>query len=564
MKNNNRRGSRGDLSITAAARPRWALALAFAAALPGCQSLTAIPPTPLAVVAPVGSETTSLEAAHRDAGSAEPLVLSVNRGPGLALDGLQTYAPDPPGGQDLIGRIRAGLRVAGTQDPAVDAQFAWFLNHPDYLERVLSRAESYLYHIVESLERRGMPTDLALLPVVESAFDPFAYSHGRAAGLWQIIPGTGRRLGLKQNWWYDARRDVLESTRAALDYLQYLNDLFDGDWLLAVAGYNSGEGNVARAMRRAQAAGEPTDFWHIRRFLPAETRTYVPRLLALQRLVNTPDEYGVSLPIIPDVPYFEVVETEGQIDMALTAELAGLSTDQLYRLNPGVNRWATDPDGPHRILVPVDQAAGFAAALADLGAGERVRWSRHRVRPGETLGQLAFAYQTTPAVLMEVNGLRGDMIRIGQNLMVPHAVKNLGDYTQSLDARTARTQSQPREGQRQSHVVRSGDSLWSISRQYRVAVNELARWNAMAPGDLLNVGRELVVWTRSAESTPAQNDRIRRLSYTVRKGDSLSRISTRFRVTVPDLLEWNSLSSDRYLQPGQRLVMYVDVTEQTT
>ena len=563
MKNNNRRGSRGDLSTRAVGRLGRAWTLAFAAALPGCQSLPSVAPPPVAAIS-ADRETAPVEASPLDVALAEPLVLEVIRGPGLELPGLQTGPPDAPTDRDVVERIRSGLRLPRTQDPSVDTQLNWFVAHPGYLERVLSRSESYLYHIVETLERRGMPLDLALLPVVESAFDPFAYSHGRAAGLWQIIPGTGRRLGLKQNWWYDGRRDVLESTRAALDYLQFLNDLFDGDWLLAVAGYNSGEGNVTRAIRRAEAAGEPTDFWHIKRYLPRETRTYVPRLLALQRLVAAPHDYDMSLPVIPDEPFFEVVNTEQQIDMALAAELAGISTDQLYRLNPGVNRWATDPDGPHRILVPVEPAVDFAAAMANLGARERVRWSRHRVRAGETLGQLAFAYQTTPAVLKEVNGLRNDMIRIGQNLMVPHSVKDLGAYTQTLDARTARTQNQPRDGKRQSHIVRSGDSLWSISRRYEVAVRELAGWNAMAPGDLLSVGRELVVWTNAAAFTPAENQRIRRLTYTVRKGDSLSRISTRFRVTVPELREWNELSPDKYLQPGQRLVMYVDVTEQTT
>ena len=556
MQNNNRRDSRGDLSSRAAGWPCWVWTLAFAVTLSACQTL------PPVTTAPGGADSTAIAGSPPDVAPAETPTRGEMRGPGPELRRLAV--PRRQADTDLVGRIRGGLRLPPAQDPAVAAELDWFVARPDYLQRILARSGRYLHHIVESLERRDMPTDLALLPVVESAFDPFAYSHGRAAGLWQIIPETGRRLGLKQNRWTDERRDVLESTRAALDYLQYLNELFAGDWLLAVAGYNAGEGQVTRAIRRAEAAGQPTDFWHVRRHLPAETRTYVPRLLALQQLLASPHEYGVVLPAIPDAPYFEVVATGGPLDMALAAELAGLSTDELYRLNPGVNRWATDPDGPHRLLLPVSRAEAFAAALGRLESADRVRWSRHRVSAGDTLGELARAHQTTPGVLMEVNGLRSDMIRVGQDLLIPRAVRDLGEYTQMRDARVARVRNQPRDGERRAYVVRAGDTLWNISRRYDVTVGTLARWNAMAPGDVLPVGRELVFWTDTATLPPAQPERIRRLTYTVREGDSLYRISTRFRVSVAQLLEWNDLALERYLQPGQRLVMYVDVTKQTT
>jgi membrane-bound lytic murein transglycosylase D len=439
--------------------------------------------------------------------------------------------------------------------------------------RVLERGARYLHYIAGELERRGMPLDLALLPVVESAFDPFAYSHGRASGLWQIIPGTGRRLGIKQNWWFDGRRDVIESTRAALDYLEMLHARFDGDWLLAVAGYNSGEGNVARALRRAAAAGAPGDFWGIRRYLPAETRKYVPRLIAIRELVASPETHSMWLPELPNTPFFAVVETGGQIDMALAAELSTVELDRLYELNPGVNRWATDPDGPHRLLVPVAHAETLTAALAGLGERERMRWTRHEIRQGETLSQLAEQYHTTEAVLREVNDLRGNLIRAGRYLMVPHAAATLDTYRQSVGARAERQVSRERGGERRVHVVRSGESLWTISRNHNVNVRELASWNAMAPGDVLNVGRELVVWGNGSAnaSVPARaasgsmQAQIRRVDYVVRRGDSLSAIAGRFRVTVTKLLEWNgNVSTQKYLQPGQRLVMYVDVTEQST
>ena len=468
----------------------WLLAIVAAAGLAGCQMYVTTVPDPDPVV---------------ESPQIEPAAIVKTKAPdqrgGLSLqrEAKRTGKPanDPPR-DDLMVRLRAALSFPAVEDPAVQLELTWYRTHPDYLDRVFGRAGSYLYYIVEELERREMPADLALLPVVESAFDPFAYSHGRAAGLWQIIPGTGARLGLKQDWWYDGRRDVIDSTRAALDYLEFLQEMFDGDWLLAVAGYNSGEGNVTRAIARAQAIGDPTDFWHIRPYLPVETRTYVPRLLAIRALAADPTAYGVTLPQLPNSPHFDVVPTGGQIDMALAAELTGISTDELYALNPGVNRWATDPDGPHRLLVPIDRGSRLAKALAELGERDRVEWSRHEVRGGQTLGQLAERYRTTAAVLREVNGLTGNLIRIGQKLMIPHAVSSLSAYTQSVEARLERRQNQVRAGQRQTHVVRRGESLWSISQAFGVGVRELAVWNAMAPGDVLSVGRQLVIWSDRA------------------------------------------------------------------
>jgi membrane-bound lytic murein transglycosylase D len=480
---------------------------------------------------------------------------------------------------DLLARLRTHFSLPATSDASVDRETAWYARNQAYLERVFGRAEPYLYHIVAELERRGMPAELALLPVVESAFDPFAYSHGRAAGLWQIIPGTGRRLGLEQNWWFDGRRDVLESTRAALDYLDELHTQF-GDWLLAIAGYNSGEGNVERALKSAAAAGKPADFWGAQKYLPPETRTYVPRLLAIASIVAQPESYGLSLPAIPNEPQLSVVDTGSQIDMTLAAELAGIDTDQLYSLNAGVNRWATDPDGPHRLLLPKDQAAQFTTALAELGERERVEWTRHKIGKGETIGGIADHYATTVDVIRQVNGLKSNTLRAGDYLMIPHAMKSLASYTQSADLRAARQQNATRSGVRREHVVANGESLWSIARAYGVDVRALASWNAMAPRDTLSVGRTLVVWTdapasggkNTAQARVARtdtvagfalNERVRQVTYLVRRGDSLSSIARRFHVTVPKLVEWNAGAADKYLQPGQRLVLFVDVTEQS-
>ena len=474
----------------------------------------------------------------------------------------ENAAEDAPIQSDVIDRIRDGFAMPQMERREIETQRNWYARHPDYMERVLLRSQRYLFWIVEEVERRGMPTELALLPIVESAFDPFAYSHGRAAGLWQIIPGTGKRFGLKQNWWYDGRRDPVASTRAALDYLEKLHADFDGDWLLAVAAYNSGEGNVMRAQRRNRKAGKPTDFWNLK--LPVETEAYVPKLLALQQLIGDPQRFGLELPSVANQPYFAVVELSAQIDLALAAELAGVEMDELYALNAGFNRWATDPDGPMRIQVPVAASERFRRELAALPEGQQVRWVRYKIRSGDALSLIAKRHDTTAEVLRQINDIRGNNIRAGDYLMIPTATRSLDNYSQSAAERLARLQNRPRGATKSVHVVRTGESLWTISQRYGVGTRSLAKWNGMAPGDTLSVGRELVVWSGKTASGNGNSAKVRKVHYTVRKGDSLARIAGKFRVTIGDLKNWNqSLAGKKYLQPGQRIVMYVDVTRQS-
>ncbi|HEX7061347.1 MAG TPA: LysM peptidoglycan-binding domain-containing protein [Woeseiaceae bacterium] len=482
----------------------------------------------------------------------------------LELDGFQPPPPEVLAPVGLLERLPRGFALEPVMNGEVKAQLDWYARHPEYIARVLTRAQRYMPYIVSELERRGMPLELALLPIVESAYDPFAYSHGRAAGLWQFIPGTAKRFGIRQNWWYDGRRDVVDSTRAALDYLQYLHDLLDGDWLLAIAGYNAGGGTVTRAVKRNLARSKPTDFWHLS--LPRETSGYVPRLLALAELVRNPAAYDLTLPQLVDAPQFATVDVGGQLDLALAAELAGLDLDTLYAFNSGFNRWATDPDGPHRLVLPIDVVDAFADALAAVPDGERVRWQRHRVKPGEAISQIADRYHTTVTAIREANGLSGNLIRAGSWLTIPVATRPLNAYSKSADARLAATQNRERDGQRIEHVVRAGESFWSISRRFGVGVRELAAWNGVAPGDTLSVGQKLVVWARqdAPGAGPASRDLTRKLNYTVRSGDSLYEIARRFRVTITDLVRWNDIERDHILRPGQRLTMYVDVMQQSS
>ena len=467
---------------------------------------------------------------------------------------------------DLLTRLSQSLVLSDSKHRQVDVQLKWFADHPDYMDRVFTRSSRYIWFIMDEINKRGMPPDIALLPIVESAYDPFAYSHGRAAGLWQFIPGTARRFGVRQNWWYDGRRDVVDSTRAALDYLQFLHKEFDGDWELAIAGYNSGEGNVRRAIRRNKSAGKPTDFWHLK--LPRETRAYVPKLLALSKLIADPQAYGLQLPELEDQPYFTTVAIGGQIDLAMLAELADEGIDEIYALNPGFNRWATDPDGPHRAVVPVAQGPVLERNLEETPSSARVKWVRRKIRPGDSLITIARQHDTTPAVLQKVNGIRGNLIRAGDFMMIPTATRDLSAYSHSAELRLARTQDKPRAGKQVTHIVKPGDSLWEIASRYGVSTRSLAKWNGMAPRDTLSVGRKLVVWTgQTAVATPtptiASSERVRKIRYTVRNGDSLYKISSRFKVSMGELKNWNDLEGKKYLQPGQKLVMFVDVNRQS-
>jgi len=460
-------------------------------------------------------------------------------------------------------QIREGFALdADLQQKRLQTELDWYSRHPAYMDRVMQRAEPFLHFILQETRKRNMPTEMVLLPIVESAFQPFAYSHGRAAGIWQFIPSTGKLYGLKQNWWYDGRRDIVTSTRAALDYLQNLAVMFDGNWLHALAAYNSGPGNVKKAIRRNQQRGKPTDFWHLK--LPSETRAYVPKLLALKQIISHPERYGISLRCIPDAPGFRQVDAGSQIDLALAAELAGVDLDTLYRYNPAYNRWATGPDGPHTLVLPVEAAERFATQLAQLPAEKRIRWTRHKIRNGETLSHIALKYNTTVRQLRRINNIRGNRIRAGKHLLIPVASKHHKHYALSAPQRKQATQNQRRGKNRYriDHIVQAGESFWTIARHYKVSMHKLARWNGMAVRDKLREGQKLVVWKKGSPARNARSHTIQKLTHTVRNGDSLSRIASRYRVSINDLHRWNRITG-KYLQPGQKLRVYVDVTRQS-
>ena len=485
---------------------------------------------------------------------------------GMLGGDAETIRSDPSADEDAAVdrdswvRIRDGLAFPHSMNSRVKREIDWYRKHPKYLRRVTQRARPYLAYIVREVEQRGLPMEFALLPVVESAFRVRANSPAGASGLWQFMPSTGRRYGLKQNWWYDGRRDVVASTRAALDYLTKLLEEFDGDPLLAVAAYNWGEGNVRRAVSRNRARGKPTDVWSLR--LPRETRSHVSRLLAIAEIVEHPDRYGVILESIPHRIHFAEVSLEGQIDLGVAAALAGITLDELRRLNPGYKRGATDPGGPHRLQLPVDAVERFTTMLAEAPTETRVRWTRHDIAYGDTLGAIARRYGTSVAALKDVNRLVSDRIRAGRRLMVPVSI-----LTPAASRRDGTMQARLGLGTAASpteaiHHVRSGDSLWRIARRHGVDMKQLAAWNGLSMTTVLRPGQRLTVYRKNGESSDARTGEpaAKPLDgssspgvHVVEHGDTLSAIAKRHGTTVLELAEFNRITESTILRPGQEL-----------
>lgn len=454
---------------------------------------------------------------------------------------------------DLWQRIRMQFSLSVPDNQTVDYYRKWYIKHPGHLETVAERATPFLYLITEKIEQRNMPLELALLPIVESSFDVFAYSYGRAAGLWQFVPGTGKLYGLKQNYWYDGRRDVNAATDAALDYFEALHNQFN-DWNNAIAAYNSGEGRVARSIKSNLKKGKPTDFFALS--LPKETSSYVPKLLALADVIANKEKYGLNLPKIANKPALQLVDPNKQLDLAIAAQLAGISIKELQSYNPGFNRWSTAPNGPYNLLIPTANVSLFEKSLKEY-KGNGLKLVRYQVKSGDSLINLAKKNNTTPTVIKKANALPSNLIRVGQYLMIPTSVKDEDTYELSVANRLAKIQSQARGNKYQvTYTVKSGDNLWGIAKKQNVSYNELARWNGMSPRDPLKVGKKLVVWKKSANGGI-----IRSLFYTIRNGDTLSDIATKFKVNTADIIKWNNLSDQKYIKPGQRIKLYVDVTK---
>ncbi|WP_413113898.1 LysM peptidoglycan-binding domain-containing protein [Thaumasiovibrio sp. DFM-14] len=456
--------------------------------------------------------------------------------------------------EDVWRRISMQLSLpVPNGDPRVEHYKNWYLRNPSHLQTVAKRAEPFLHLITEKVEARGFPIELALLPIVESSFDQFAYSHGRAAGLWQITPPTGRSFGLEQNWWYDGRRDVDRSTDGALDLLDYLNKKFSGNWLHALAAYNTGEGRVFRAIRSNRDAGKSTDFWSLS--LPRETSDYVPKLLAVADVIANAEQYGMSIPAIANKPVVKVVEPGIQMDLALAAKYAEMTVAELQSYNPAYNQWATAPDGPNHLLLPLDKANRFTENLT-ANNQQGMNLIRYQIQPGDTLSVLAQKHDTTTALIMRANDMDSPSLRAGRHIMIPVALKDDSSIIANRSSVLASSRNTHGNGYRVEYEVKAGDSLWTIARNEKVSIDNLTRWNGITRNSTIRVGQKLTMWKDTQDGGI-----IRTISYQVRSGDNLSVIANRYKVRVSDLMKWNNLDSNSYLQPGQRLTLHVDVTK---
>ena len=447
-------------------------------------------------------------------------------------------AGDP---DDLWQRIRLGYQLDLSNLPdTVVRQRKWYIDNPNYLKAVFSRAEPFIYYITDQLEQAGLPLELALLPIVESTYDPLAYSPSHAAGLWQFIPSTAKQFGLDRNPWYDGRRDIVSSTNAAIKYLTYLNNRFDNDWLLALAAYNSGEGYVSKSISKNRKAGKSIDFWSIR--LPKETRNYVPQLLALASLIDTPSAHKIELPFIANTPYFEIIQLEHQVALQKVMEASGMDRSLFNRLNPAFRRSTTPPTGQHTLLFPYENANSFRAALITTSQKDWISHTEYAVVAGDTLSQIAEKFSTPMSWINVRNNLNSSRLKIGQILIIPHDEET-----------TILTSPNPSFKNTRYRVV-SGDSLSQIAARFNTSVKSLQRQNGLRT-DAIKIDQYLSIRTATNSSA---NENLRKLSYKVRSGDSLYMIAAKFDLNIRDITNWNKISRDEYLQPGQRLTLFIN------
>jgi len=466
-----------------------------------------------AASAPEASAAASAPAAAASAASAPDS--AVAEGPAVAppIDPLRPEEKvdldAPTATIDLWARLRHGYAMPDLDTDQVRTAERWYASRPDYVQRMTERGSRYLFHIVEEVERRGMPTELALLPFVESAFNPQAVSSAKASGMWQFMPATGNTFSLKQNVFRDDRRSVLDSTRAALDYLARLHDMF-GDWHLALAAYNWGEGNVQRAIARNRRAGKPTDYLSLK--MPNETAYYVPKLQAVKNIVLHPEEYLLTLPSLDNHPYFLSVPIERDIDVALAVRLAGVSHDEFQTLNPQMNRPVILAAGTPQLLLPYDNAAQFVRSIGE-HRGPLATWTAwvapRTLRPADAARQVGM----TEAQLREVNNIPPRMlVRAGSTLLVPRAESRLTDVSEHLaDNAMMSLVSESPPLRRMALKAGKRESVATVAQRYRVSAAQVALWNKTTVGANFKPGQTVYVFVAS-KSTTARKPGVRTAS----------------------------------------------------
>lgn len=387
---------------------------------------------------------------------------------------VQPTAPPPV----LWDRLRNRFMLNPHEnDQRVQYYIKKFTHSKKHLKELMQNATPFLFYVAEQVEKYDMPAEIALLPMVESNYNPWARSASGARGLWQLMPRTGQYYGLYEDEWFDGCQDIILSTKAALGHLTYLKQRFNGNWLLALAAYNSGEGRVLRAIKKNKQANLKDDFWSLQ--LPRETRDYVPKLMALVAIVKTPEKYGVHLPLMDNKAYFTQVDLGKAVELAHAAKSIGIPEKRLTLLNAGFYKHKMQPNGPYHLCIPIDQAKSIINKRESIPTFTGERPKVYTVQKGDTLIHIAKRYQLTPQALKQQNRLQSDKIKIGQVL------------TLSSDA-SVNTKS---ENKSKKHIVQKGDSLWKISRQHHVSIETLKKSNNLASSSKLKPGQELVIET---------------------------------------------------------------------
>lgn len=449
------------------------------------------------------------------------------------------------------------------ENPAVQEKISWFLTHQNELLHTANRAAPYLYFILQQVRKRHLPVEYVLLPMIESGFNPFAYSSAGAAGMWQIMPGTASGYGIKQSWWYDGRRDIIASTRAALDHLVYLGSFFEGNWLLATAAYDTGEGNVLAAVRKNNLEGKPIDFWSLP--LAQETRDYVPRLLALAAIISHPDKYLITFPQAKNAPYLAEVNLNAQIDLKHAALLAGLSLQKLRQLNPGYNHTATAPTGPFKLILPIENIPQFTENLTYSPLYKRFTWMNYAAKKGDNWQTVARQFNVSTDSLKKVNPLLASNLKPGTQLVVPRSVPPISEsILKSIPERitTAKVSSINPEIYTQKYtlqpgdtlyMVRRGDDLNKIAKKFNSDVTLIRSVNQLSQTHLINEGEQLIIPTHMARSHQyvlSPGDTL----YMVRKHDTIESIAAKFHVSIAELRLANLLSSNDVKEGDHLLV----------
>ncbi len=457
-------------------------------------------------------------------------------------------------------RLQFKLNHQVTQ-PEVQHQLQWLVAHPSYINK-LAQSEPYLYHLITEVKKRGLPGEIVLIPMIESSYDPFAYSGAGAAGLWQLMPGTGTDLGLKQDWWADSRRSIRPSTDAAMNYLLYLNHFFHGDWILAFAAYDSGEGTMARIIKASHQTGKSINFWTLP--VPRETKAYIPRLLALAEVIQNPARYHVKLPAIPLVPYFQEVNIGSQIDLNHAAKLAGISYKKLLQLNPGFNHWATAPYRPYKLLIPTDRVQVFSRNLANLPEDQRVSWTRHQVSAGDNLVIIAQKYHTTVNLIKELNQLKSNSVKKGAYVLIP-STKNtvvVENYKTDIKKNIPTKIASKPSNYKLIHIVQKNETYAHLAKKYGVNKQQIIGWNHLRSEKNLRTGQQLVIWHNNLvkPTITAHNLAVTRQIqhgfnhlYTIRSGDTLQKIARQNHLSLKQIVRLNAGVNPRSLRPGRSI-----------